>query len=66
MKTSLDFEAHDYPLKEVLFSSLRFEVPRYQRPYSWGDDQLTEFWNDLTADETPVFLGSFILNNEHA
>jgi uncharacterized protein with ParB-like and HNH nuclease domain len=65
MRTAINFEAKDYPLEDVLFSSsLRFRVPRYQRPFAWKEDQISEFWNDLTTDDAPVFLGSFILNNE--
>jgi uncharacterized protein with ParB-like and HNH nuclease domain len=24
-----------------------YQIPRYQRPYSWGDDQLEKLWDDL-------------------
>jgi len=63
MGTELNFEAHDYPLKDVLFSTWKFRIPRYQRPYSWGEDQLSEFWADLGSDG-PYFFGSFIFNKE--
>ena len=51
MKESLDFRARQHKLEDVLFSSIRLKIPRYQRPYSWGDDQLSEFWNDLANGE---------------
>jgi hypothetical protein len=66
MRTAINFEAKDYPLKDVLFASWRYVIPRYQRPYTWEEDQIAEFWNDLVAEDMPVFLGSFILNNEPA
>lgn len=24
-----------------------YQIPRYQRAYSWGDDQLEKLWDDL-------------------
>lgn len=41
-----------------------YQIPRYQRPYSWGDDQLEKLWDDLmealTTGEPNYFLGSVI------
>ncbi len=37
----------------------KYVIPRYQREYSWGKEQLEEFWKLLVADE-PTFLGSVI------
>ncbi|MFC1868064.1 DUF262 domain-containing protein [Thermodesulfobacteriota bacterium] len=64
MKTELSFEAHDQPLKDVLFSNWKFRIPRYQRPYTWSDDHISDFWTDLIGTENPYFFGSFIFNKE--
>ncbi len=40
-----------------------YQIPRYQRPYSWGDEQLEKLWDDLTESyesESNYFLGSVI------
>lgn len=40
-----------------------YQIPRYQRPYSWGDEQLEKLWEDLldAKDNNPnYFLGSII------
>ncbi|PWV56152.1 DUF262 domain-containing protein [Chitinophaga sp. S165] len=40
-----------------------YQIPHYQRPYSWGDDQLSKLWDDLreAQDVEPnYFLGSII------
>jgi uncharacterized protein with ParB-like and HNH nuclease domain len=40
-----------------------YQIPRYQRPYAWGDDQLEKLWDDfLEAKENDpnYFLGSII------
>lgn len=40
-----------------------YQIPRYQRPYSWSDDQLSKLWDDLREAqqfEPNYFLGSVI------
>ncbi len=40
-----------------------YQIPRYQRPYKWGDDQLEKLWDDLQdarENEPNYFLGSII------
>jgi uncharacterized protein with ParB-like and HNH nuclease domain len=40
-----------------------YQIPRYQRPYSWGEDQLNKLWDDLREaqqNEPNYFLGSII------
>lgn len=55
MDTALHFEAHDEPLKDILFSTFKFRIPRYQRPYAWTEDQVNDFWTDLTGSKDPFF-----------
>ena len=65
MNKILSFKAEDRHMKDVLFTNdVRFRIPRYQRPYAWGDDDVEEFWNDLLQEET-LFIGSMIFNYEH-
>jgi uncharacterized protein with ParB-like and HNH nuclease domain len=40
-----------------------YQIPRYQRPYSWGEDELNKLWDDLIEaqlTEPNYFLGSVI------
>ena len=40
-----------------------YQIPRYQRPYSWGDEQLEKLWDDLIEaleNDPNYFLGSVI------
>lgn len=41
-----------------------YQIPRYQRPYSWGDEQIEKLWEDLREsqmnNESNYFLGSII------
>src|SRR5947209_4374272 len=62
--TDINFEAHDRPLSAVLFSQRKYRIPRYQRPYAWDIDEVSEFWEDLITNDEPYFLGSLIFNTE--
>ncbi len=47
-------------------SSLTFKIPPYQREYSWTDDEILDFWNDLSRSlhSDSYFLGLIILTDE--
>jgi hypothetical protein len=50
----------------ALLSGSTFEVPPYQREYAWLQDEVAEFWTDLSrglGDES-YFLGLVILTDE--
>lgn len=64
-------DAKDHPLISVLGDQRRFVVPVYQRQYSWKDDRLSSFWDDVVAkaeealDGKPKFghyMGALILS----
>ncbi len=45
----------------------RLAVPKYQRSYSWGTDEVQELWDDLTRaldeDYADYFLGTVVLSS---
>ncbi len=44
---------------------VQFRVPEYQRPYSWGDQQIDQAWDDLIGSlDGRHFFGSIVLNVE--
>lgn len=57
------FDAEDKSLQDILFGKEKYRIPRYQRPYSWTKDHVSDLWNDLKEEETS-FLGSFVFNYE--
>jgi hypothetical protein len=60
---------------EVFSEHFAFNIPPYQRPYSWGLDQATELYDDIAAaaadahtrkNGEPYFLGSIVLIKDEA
>lgn len=53
------------PTSKTLGDVLRgnfLKVPRFQRPYDWDRDNLTEFWNDLKDRiDADYFMGSLVV-----
>lgn len=60
----LNFRASDKNLRHVLIGEEKYKIPRYQRPYSWTLDEVSDLWNDLMSGDG-VFLGSFVFNREN-
>jgi len=59
----MKFDAEDKSLIDILNGKEKYKIPRYQRPYSWTTDEVSDLWNDLKEGES-VFLGSFVFNYE--
>ena len=62
--------AKELPLVGVFNDNYRFEIPDYQRPYSWTTEQAGELLEDLmyasrqsadVSDASPYFLGSIVI-----
>lgn len=49
----------------ALLSNATFEIPPFQREYSWGPDEVADFWTDLSnnVDSESYFLGLIILTD---
>ena len=44
--------------------SLHFEIPKYQRAYSWEKDQWMQFLDDLKDAESGYYLGHFLFESD--
>lgn len=42
------------------FRTCLYRVPQFQRPYSWENEQLLEFWNDVVKANGDFFFGSTV------
>ena len=52
---------------DVLGNGKRYEVPPYQRDYSWKEDNWEDLWSDIesvAADNTVHYMGSIVLQNK--
>lgn len=70
-------KANETTFQKLIEGSKQFQIPLYQRPYSWGLEELERLWDDLTdqiatdrdAEESgrsasPHFMGSIVLAPE--
>lgn len=45
-----------------LLSAGYFKIPRFQRPYSWDKENISDFWTDVVKREDPdYFIGSIVV-----
>src|SRR6056297_2629476 len=57
----MKIESHDSDVESLLDSSY-FHIPRFQRPYSWEDEHVQEFWDDVVANQADdYFIGSMVV-----
>jgi alkylated DNA nucleotide flippase Atl1 len=62
--------AHEVSFLDLVQGEKQFQVPLYQRTYSWGEKHLTQLWRDLVtqgeaisadAADSPHFIGSVVI-----
>ena len=57
----MKIESHDADIESLLVSSY-FHIPRFQRPYSWEDENISDFWNDVVSNQSDdYFIGSMVV-----
>ena len=56
----------DKSLKSLLEGGF-YKIPRFQRPYSWDQENVDDFWSDAIASDDPdYFIGSFVVYRDKA
>ena len=62
--------AKELPMVGIFNNNYRFEIPEYQRPYSWTTEEVGELLDDLSyaarqssnsSEASPYFLGSVVI-----
>lgn len=57
-------EAAERTISQVLTEQLRYQIPSYQRPYSWEVENVTQLlddvWEAFQANDSEYFIGSLI------
>lgn len=57
----MKIESKDTDIESLLDGSF-FHIPRFQRPYSWDAENISEFWNDLVFNSgEDYFIGSMVV-----
>lgn len=57
----MKIESQDSDVESLLDSSY-FHIPRFQRPYSWDEENIADFWNDIISNQTDdYFIGSMVV-----
>lgn len=57
----MKIESLDRDIRQIL-STDYYNIPRFQRPYSWGDENHEDFWTDTIVDSgADYFIGSVIV-----
>lgn len=56
-------------LRQLLGNALTYEIPKFQRDYSWNTEQWDDLWNDIMAiykhEEQAHYLGYLVLQTEN-
>lgn len=61
LRGDMKIESKDTDIESLLDGSY-FHIPRFQRPYSWDDENINDFWNDLVANKgEDYFIGSMVV-----
>ncbi|OZC81464.1 hypothetical protein CH274_11735 [Rhodococcus sp. 06-418-5] len=45
---------------QTCFQQCLYEVPNFQRPYSWSTEQLEDYWDDVVLAQGDFFFGSTV------
>ena len=57
----MKIESRDADVESLLDSSY-FHIPRFQRPYSWEDEHIYDFWEDIVSNQSDdYFIGSMVV-----
>ena len=57
----MKIEASDKEVQDI-FALGYFQIPRFQRPYSWTDEEVDNFWEDVVnRTDGEYFIGSMVV-----
>ena len=60
----MKIESFDQDIRTVLPSEY-YRIPRFRRPYSWTQEHIQEFWDDVVRyDPSEYFIGSMVVFRE--
>lgn len=57
----MQIDANKRPMEEVLKIGQHI-IPRFQRRYSWGEQNIRDYWSDIISSANEHFLGSMVVS----
>ena len=66
----MNLQAYTRSVRDILDLNRKYIIPRFQREYAWGDEELATLWEDIFTSmknedrvikENPYFIGSLVL-----
>lgn len=60
----MELNAQTRSVNEIFSPNKRYIVPRFQREYSWGNEEVEEFWDDI-AHQIKILPNKKIKNEEY-
>ena len=71
MRSTVNFEVNNRFFSDIIGNSRYYQVPKYQRDYSWGEEQWDELWQDILAiyeqdskDREDHYMGYLVLQKQ--
>lgn len=61
---SLQYDTKTLSFRQIVGNGLRYNVPRFQRDYSWGEEQWDDLWQDILEQDTQSNQKKLIPNKE--
>ncbi len=62
----MSFETKNLPFRQVMGNGLKYSVPRFQRDYSWKEEQWADLWQDIIASSkanSDHYMGYLVLQS---
>lgn len=64
LEAKVKIESEDIDIESLLASRF-FNIPRFQRPYSWDEENIQDLWDDvMSARGEDYFIGSMVVYRE--
>ena len=66
MSNQMNIEPSNQTFSELMSNSTRYVVPRFQRDYSWEQEQWEDLWNDIQelGEEGSHYMGYIVLQQK--
>lgn len=65
MAKAIQFDTKNQSLRQIMGNGLRYQVPRFQRNYSWDEEQWEELWQDINEQNSleQHYMGYLVLQS---